>query len=329
MDKKRLLYVDYAKGYGMLMIVLGHVGQCFPASHQFISYFISYHVPLFFIISGVLVAHRNREEKWGVFISKKYHSLVIPYIYFSLFNSALKLSVLAIAGKLTTDVFKTEMIDLLILGNGTVWFLSALFGAEVLFWLIRRNHFLMIVVACIGLLISFTVGSPQSPVVCVVIRILAALSFYVFGYYLGTLVLVKSTPPLYVGGLLLLAGIFSYIYLDCNYSFFAGDFFNPVATLSTILLNSCGCIFIFKHIHRQISSWTYIGKNSLIIMLVHPTLLLLFTYPLVGILGSLSYAMQWVICMSLFVVIVLLQIPFINLINNRMPFLIGKKKNIN
>lgn len=58
---------------------------------------------------------------------------------------------------LTTERLHLELIEFLITGNGTVWFLVTLFFAEMIFFAIRKaqNERLMIVSAVVLGLIAF------------------------------------------------------------------------------------------------------------------------------------------------------------------------------
>ena len=49
LTKKRLNYLDYAKGIGILLVVLGHI-----YNNSVKLWIYSFHMPLFFIISGYL-----------------------------------------------------------------------------------------------------------------------------------------------------------------------------------------------------------------------------------------------------------------------------------
>lgn len=329
MIKERINYIDYTKGYGILIIVLAHVVGYFSACKFLFGYFESYSVALFFIISGILMTLKEgRYEPWNVFLKKKVRSLLIPYIWFSVFNSLLKLSVMFVTHQLTESVVHSEMIELFITGNGTVWFLLILFGAELLYRVTVGicNEFRIAILAIVCITLCFLVGDVKYPVAITLLRILAAFSFLVSGVFAGKYILNKYDLGLYMGIALLLSGIFSYLALGSGYSFFYGVYEKPLASLLAVFLNSFGSIIILKNIRPDIEFWKYLGRNSLIIMLVHPTILLLYTYPAHGSFNLLPVITQWFVVASVFITIVLAEVPFIWLINNKLPFLIGKSK---
>ena len=80
MKTSRLSFIDITRAFAILLIVFGHV-----IVHNFNTYWLfniiySFHVVLFFIISGYLY---NREKSDKEFIIKKFLTLIIPYFIFA------------------------------------------------------------------------------------------------------------------------------------------------------------------------------------------------------------------------------------------------------
>ena len=134
MLKKRYKYIDYTKGIGIMLIMFAHVSQYFKPMLAANSLVSTFHVPIFFIASGLIMGYRNNSiiDKKG-FLKKRLSSLLIPYLIFSVFNSILKFAVLFIKHEVTRDIVNNELVQLCITGNGTVWFLMTLFLVEVLY----------------------------------------------------------------------------------------------------------------------------------------------------------------------------------------------------
>ena len=59
MPRKRLTYLDMAKGVGIFLVVLGHIEYIQEDTLKWIS---SFHMPLFFVIGGIL-SYAKRNEK--------------------------------------------------------------------------------------------------------------------------------------------------------------------------------------------------------------------------------------------------------------------------
>ena len=79
----RIDYIDSAKGIGILFVLIGHACSLKYGLGQ---YFYSFHMPLFFIISGMLLCFKdNWKDMDGISIfKKKIKSLFYPYIVFSI-----------------------------------------------------------------------------------------------------------------------------------------------------------------------------------------------------------------------------------------------------
>lgn len=74
---QRIEYFDVARGLGILLVVLGHndFGVISPFLDQFI---YSFHVPLFFFLSGYFV---NTSISFVDFFKRRFHSVLKPYLF--------------------------------------------------------------------------------------------------------------------------------------------------------------------------------------------------------------------------------------------------------
>ena len=84
---KRLDYLDLAKGIGILIVMLGH----FPfygephISIQLYDFIFSFHMPLFFIITGIIFGYSRKWEKqtFKELFIKKLKTIIYPYFMLS------------------------------------------------------------------------------------------------------------------------------------------------------------------------------------------------------------------------------------------------------
>lgn len=72
----RLTALDSLRGFGILLVVLGHASR----SASLVSWIFSFHMPLFFIISGMLFHERQFLDSF----KKKVTRLLIPYLFFGI-----------------------------------------------------------------------------------------------------------------------------------------------------------------------------------------------------------------------------------------------------
>lgn len=73
---KRKSFIDIAKGIGIILVVLGHLDTGGQISREII---YSFHMPLFFILSGAF-AKTNTDFK--AYLTKSFKTLYIPYLIF-------------------------------------------------------------------------------------------------------------------------------------------------------------------------------------------------------------------------------------------------------
>lgn len=136
MTQKRLHYLDIAKGIGIILVVTGHSGM---GSEGLLSWLSSFHMPLFFVISGMLLFHR-KEESLPLMesIRKKAKSILIPYSFFSLIYLVIDLYYIAIKHQ-ELSLPDAALQTISFYGISVLWFLPTLFAGEVLFLLIRKK----------------------------------------------------------------------------------------------------------------------------------------------------------------------------------------------
>lgn len=150
--------IDVVKGFGIILMVLGHCG--FPFSH----FIYLFHMAIFFIVSGYCYNSKYTDNTHGVLIvfKKRIRSLYIPYVVYSvayllLWNVFLKLNIytdninflkfgirnhFGLVEYITFGkVIKQFLLIVLFLGNGgqmgsALWFLRCLFAVTMCYTII-------------------------------------------------------------------------------------------------------------------------------------------------------------------------------------------------
>ena len=69
---KRIKWIDTAKGIGLLLVILGHLHVPYMTT-----WIYTFHMPLFFFLSGVVFS--GSKYTFKEFLVKKIKSLVVPY----------------------------------------------------------------------------------------------------------------------------------------------------------------------------------------------------------------------------------------------------------
>lgn len=127
----RIKDIDVAKGIGIILVVLGHN---IPVESRLFNYIALFHMPLFFMLAGYFFNLHG--EGFNKFIKKLSFRLLIPYAVFTVLiyplfamkysdlTNGIKEAVLSIRGQ--------------IIYNHPIWFLTALFVVQVIYYFVKK-----------------------------------------------------------------------------------------------------------------------------------------------------------------------------------------------
>ena len=317
-NTKRLEYLDVTKGFSILLIVLGHI---YTKENVINAYMYSFHVPIFFIISGMLLKYKNKDtENIGKIVKSRLKGLIIPYFTFDAFNILIYLFL----NGFTYENIRWNIIDTLLLyGRGATWFLPCIFIGEILFLLIKKylkQDLCVILISTILFLIPIVIHS-KGIITLILFRGLIAVGFICLGYYIFNNEKIFNIKSLIVFILL-------YILIPkntANAELFSLNFENPVLYILNAVLGSLIVINTFKEI-KITKVLTKIGTNTLVIMSTHQSILSLVLYNYDN-----KFKGNDIQGLLLLLLIMIIEIPIIYIVNNYLPFMLGKfpkKKNV-
>lgn len=336
--KKRSQSIDMVKGLSIMTLFYLH----FENGWMNIDYNIFLvRSPAFYMVVGWLWGmssnRRTVKEHW----SKRLKGLVIPYLWFSLIFLVFDIIMVLLhqfdSFIVWRDIYKTICLR----GIGTLWFLPALLGGEILFLYLRDRSWtlkgiayfitFMLIVGYKYWLSHYNYSTPHlKEIVDAPFRVVQDVSnaflYISIAYYTslnwGKRIFNASHTKLFVYGILFLALSFYIMNFRINSMIF-------IANLMFILGNLCagyGILFFFKSIEtiKLIEKpLAYCGRNSLAIMAFH--FCLLFPIALAvdkSIFHNAEYyGSQTVIY---FLIAVVVQIGIIELVNRKFKFIIGK-----
>lgn len=340
MSTNRITYIDTAKGFGILLVLIGH--SKLPAPNL-ITWMSSFHMPLFFILSGILFAHTNAEtKKTKAFLKRKLSSIFIPYILFSILTiiASAILDYASFPDYLWTSLIETVSLH----GVSVLWFLPALFLSEIAFYFIKKHTSLKgsaiasVIVLILSILSNelyhryFTATDTYfnyfiNCFIIVVIRTGFAITFLAIGFYFHHAI---SGQTLSTGIYLLLGAGFFVLNQILGFKNGGVDLnqlvFNDYLLYYLAALTGTMFILCLSNALPALPPLTYMGKNSLIIMATHMNCrffgacfliadMVLKFLPQAGLLG---YYIIVTICMAA------LEWIAITIINRFFPFLAGK-----
>lgn len=151
----RLIFIDNAKGIGIILMILGHISNIPDIIHGWI---YSFHMPLFFFISGYLF-NKDKYPNIKGYVMLKFNRLIVPYFGMAFICYFIMVFLL---GKYE-NAFK--WILGILYSRGTVewmpncsplWFLTCLFVVEIIIYNVIKNMkkdiYIFIIIIILGLL---------------------------------------------------------------------------------------------------------------------------------------------------------------------------------
>ena len=160
--------IDISRGLGILLVILGHSGL--PISIN--KWIYSFHMPLFFIISGILFL--NKEISINELLNKIANRLLKPYIYFSILVYILLLLIDKENININRNIILSGWISY------ALWFIPVLIFTEIIFYLIKNiNKYICISsIILIGFIIQcLNFHLPYKLEVC-----MTSIPFFIIGY---------------------------------------------------------------------------------------------------------------------------------------------------
>ncbi|MDP4272189.1 MAG: acyltransferase family protein, partial [Bacteroidota bacterium] len=129
---ERITYIDLIKGVGIILVVIGHL----PIDSEFRKIIFSFHMPLFFFVSGLF--HKQKDPK--DFILNKAKRLLIPYVFFFLLSEFFTLAFdyprhIAFQSRSFFEILNGQEYFTY---NVPLWFLLCLFEVSILYYFIQR-----------------------------------------------------------------------------------------------------------------------------------------------------------------------------------------------
>lgn len=304
--RERLLFLDALKGFAILLMVMAHIIAwsfrdwhiiskiTLPAPHNVLNagflwqLIYSFHMPLFFLISGYLSFKNTEINKLGDLVLKRTKRLFIPYI-------------------------TTGFLILLLKGYYGYWFLFSLWQLSILAIIldvilskINKNNswwidiiFLSISWLILGKVCSISVLNNILGPFCDFGKCYNYSIPFLFGFYMKKHIEIE-------------------IFLNDKFSFllcifiimFSVRYFSPehecllfihtiITKISSYTLGICGSLLfwgIFKHINNEskiLQTFCYLGKNTMQIYVLH----LLFAIQIVSV-GEFWLSVNFPTCIS-------------------------------
>lgn len=159
MEKQRLLYIDIAKGFGIVLVVCSHT-----QAHDLMIWSVGFFVPIFYFCSGYMTIYSSSKDSITQKMKKRAKKLLIPYIFFNILLIIYyrRWTITGLYGILYSrySFFPFESnnhYDLFIWGNYPMWFITSLLVSYLLYYLLLYNKnrsFIIFIYLCITYILS-------------------------------------------------------------------------------------------------------------------------------------------------------------------------------
>jgi fucose 4-O-acetylase-like acetyltransferase len=268
----RKQWLDIAKGIGICCVVAYHssegIKNTFTDASPFIiklaDYFVIWLMPMFFIVSGMLVfnsINKNNKDK----VISKIKDWIYIYLIWSVIIYLTRLSLNSITN---TNMEASEIFKILWDPMPTIWFIYALLLSFVLMWLTHKlpSKIVLPLAIVLNLLNGYFLGWFEGSIFE---RVAWIFFFYALGYYHHALIINAIEKSKINSFLSLCFVILTLLYwqLNINIPFY----FKPVLScfVTFLFLHFCHFIFKIKFLDYLSNFMTYIGSISLFIYLTH------------------------------------------------------------
>ena len=341
MPRKRLTYLDMAKGIGIFLVILGHIEYIREDTLKWIS---SFHMPLFFVIGGIL-AYEKREEGRPLFsaLAARARGTLVPYAAFTIMLLTMNtLEHFLEPGALSGAQLARQYVDAATgYGIHILWFLPAYFTAGAIFLLLERGlrhvsrnlAVLFLAVGAYGVTVIFRLdqyavtdlslaGFAGMDLLITLLRGILAMPFLLIGWYLGAFYGRLPRKAFPVLALLLIPGGILALHLsvfDLHYLYV-----EPWHYLAAFL--SCAGLTALMRALPAIRPLAWLGRNSLVIMCTHAAFFVVY-YVSLGMffIDNRIPLPQPVFNLGVAVLVCAAEIPVVLMFNRYFGYLLGRK----
>ncbi len=269
----RKSFIDVAKGIGIILVVLGHLDADGQISRSLI---YSFHMPLFFMLSGVF---SNTKTDFFTYLKKNFLALYLPYFIFVLVDAV---ACVLLNGLSIGFVAYDKAKELAGIGFGAlnrpIWFLFALFIIKIAYYFISKAKALKIAAVLLGVAFVFLNGRLTYRPDFLWLVSVPCLSFYALGDIFKEEILeidfkIQKRRPLFAA---LTVALLALLTVSANANICVDMTMYQYGNTALFFANALvGCFAIFalsvllSEIRPVARALTFYGQNSVIVMVCH------------------------------------------------------------
>lgn len=330
---KRERYVDIVKGLSILCITLLHYENgIFPS---YLNVFVgSFMITAFYVSVGWVSAMSPSQRSLKGLIQKRWKQLGIPYLWWSAIILVFDLILWSFgyydAYFIEREIYKTVSLR----GIGTLWFLPALFGGEIIwYWLKKQNKAGLIVGALVfslcyqyfyhqlfdgGLESLYRIIDAPFRTINNMLGAWIGIAFgsYAYGFLKNRFFQISKCQLFVVGSCLCCSAFITSNYLPTVLSPFWG--------LLAPLFGPLGLLLLAKSVQqfKWLDYFNYWGINSLNLMVTHYSVILVLF--IIGVENGLKQPFYGWITIICFIISMPIQYGLVKMVNRYAKFTLGK-----
>lgn len=334
---KRNQFIDLLKFIGIFLVIYGH------HPNSMTTYIYSFHMPLFFMLSGTCYIEKQ-QENFNSFFAHKVKALLVPYLSFSLILFIFWLVIGRHFGEAAINriPIKEAFVGIFygvhgfkgissLEWGGPMWFLLALFIIQIISYFLLKQKKEKIIIAYIFIIYVYFLSKKYIPfpLPWEMQRAVIDLFFYLIGYLYRDKILDINNKNIYKVLVLFLGSLIFFKMKVC-----LGDGI-LIHILKYFISGTLGSLFIvefFKYFWKEKYKLpkyiSYIAKNTIIILAFHGRAFTIIKFIIIILFNKRIIENNLGIDFIYSLIQLLLCVPLIYIIHKYFYSMLGNNKNV-
>lgn len=327
-DNLRLSAIDTAKGIAVLLVLFHHLFCHYGISTTISSFVIdiitSFHVPVFFFISGMLF---SRKRDFKEFFLNKCRKLLLPFFFFYTISLCFVLGLLLIGFdipylrnvsylRIICDFWTNSCLWV----NIPLWFFPSMFFSSIFFYVVTsvNNSYIKYSIAFTMVMVGCILSILECNLPLGISSALTCMSFMVAGNIYGFWSKNHSIKQVHIVCLVLV--YITLFFINRDFGWMRNFFLNPIAAIGSGIIGSVLLISACRITTTKGAFFTFCGRNSLFFFSMH----YLFLRLNAKILSKINFVEIEMILN--FILMVIMCIIISVCLKKYLPFMWGMKK---
>lgn len=337
MEKKRVEFIDLARGFAIILVILSHINTYIDMTgSRIVEVLLSFPVTLFIMISGIFFLDKLSFKE---LIIRKTNRVLIPFLFFYITCSVIIPHILYFFGyhvrneqflgihSLWYFVYSDKTFP-----NAPIWFFLSLYWINYIFYFVRKtaknNKILILLFSFIVGVLGYTLGHFKIKFPLFMAEALTSTPYFCAGYLLKTYILdMTSYKNKNIYMLLISTALFCVAYLLSNNGpiyYCRNIFYYNIFSIWLICFCGAFSIILLAKIINKLPIISYNGRNSLIVfstsnVVLQPVVLIMFKF------NAIEHFGKTITVIAILSVIMLVYLFIVPLLQKTVPWFVAKR----